>query len=80
MRVPFFRTWRRRSANGRDILAISAINGIQAAGEPVPADQAAAPPLPRRRPGSHGAKAVKADPAAADPATLRKVIDGLNRI
>jgi hypothetical protein len=36
--------------------------------------------LPRRQPGSHGVKAVKADPAAADPATLRKVLDGLNRI
>ena len=49
-------------------------------GERVSAEQAAFAPLPRRQPGSHGAKAVKADPAAADPATLRKVLDGLNRI
>ena len=40
-------------------------------------------PLPRRQPGTHGvrgAKAVKADPAAADRDTLQKVIDGLNRM
>jgi hypothetical protein len=80
MRVRFIRAWRTRSANGSNISAISTGNGAPAAGEPVSADQAAAAPLPRRQPGSHGAKAVKADPAAADPATLRKVLDGLNRI
>jgi hypothetical protein len=80
MRVPFIRTWRTRRANGSDISAISAGNGAPAAGEPVSADQGAFAPLPRRQPGTYGAKAVNADPAAADPATLRKVIDGLNRI
>jgi hypothetical protein len=36
------------------------------------------PPLPRRRPGTHGARAVKVDPAAVDPALLRKVLDRLS--
>jgi hypothetical protein len=80
MGVPFFRARRRRTANGGHISAIGADNGTQTDGGPVLADQVAAVPLPRRRPGSHGARAVKADPAAADPETLRKVRDGLNRM
>ena len=66
--------------NGNSPSTISTGNGAPAVGEPVSGDQAASAPLPRRQPGSHGVKAVKADPAAADPATLRKVIDGLNCI
>jgi hypothetical protein len=37
-------------------------------------------PLPRRRPGSHGAKVVTTDPAPADLVTLRQVLDRLNRM
>ena len=74
------RARRRRAANGGRISAIGSDNGIQSGDEPVSADQVAAVPLPRRRPGSNGARVVKADPAAADPKTLRKVIDGLNRM
>ena len=74
-----------RGARGSGISAIDAGHGVQVAGDPVSADQAASAPLPRRRPGSHagrqvGAGAVTADPAASDPATLRKVVDALNRI
>jgi hypothetical protein len=36
--------------------------------------------LPQREPGSSGATAAQADPDAADPAMLRKIIDGLNRM
>jgi hypothetical protein len=46
----------------------------------VSAGQGAVPPLPRRKPGTHGAKAAKTDPAPADQETLQKVIDGLNRM
>jgi hypothetical protein len=53
---------------------------VPAPSEPVCADQVTAVPLPRRQPGTHGAKVVKADAAETDPATLRKVIDGLNRM
>jgi len=72
-----------RRAKGSRISAMETDNGVQAAGDPVSADQGAPAPLPRRRPGSHAgrqAAAVAADPAASDPATLRKVIDGLNRM
>jgi hypothetical protein len=83
MRVPFTRILKMRGAKGSGISAIDANNGVQVAGDPVSADQAASAPLPRRRPGSHAGHqvgAVTADPAASDPATLRKVIDGLNRM
>jgi hypothetical protein len=84
MRVPFIRVRKMRGAKGSGISAIDAGHGVQvAAGDPVSADQAASAPLPRRRPGSHAGLevgAVTADPAASDPATLRKVVDGLNRI
>jgi hypothetical protein len=80
MRVPFVTVWRKRNANGSGISAISTDSGGKTAGEPVSADQATLTPLPRRQPGSYGVKAVKADPAAANLATLRKILDRLNRI
>jgi hypothetical protein len=83
MRVPFIRIRKMRGAKGSGISVIDAGHGVQVAGDLVSADQAASAPLPRRRPGSHAGRevgAVTADPAASDPATLRKVVDGLNRI
>jgi hypothetical protein len=78
--VPFIRIRRTRSVDGTSRSATSTDHGAALVGEPALADQAVPVPLPRRRPGSHGAPVVKADPAAADLATLRKVVDGLNRI
>jgi hypothetical protein len=84
MRVPFlpafrvfralraFPVWKRHGARG-------AAPGGQPVAEPL-ADQPVAPPLPRRRPGSHGVKAVKVERPAADTATLQKILDRLNRL
>jgi hypothetical protein len=79
--MPFFRGFRglRRF---RGFHAFHAAVPADQAGSPPdqagsPPDQAGSPPLPRRRPGSHGITAAKADPAAADPATLRRVLDRL---
>src|ERR1035438_8109828 len=47
---------------------------------PGPAEHAREPSLPRRQPGSRAATAAQVDPAAANPATLRKIIDRLNRM
>ena len=72
-----------RGANASGISSIDTDNGEQIAGGPTPADHGLPVPLPRRRPGRHADRrvgAVTADPAAADPATLRKVIDGLKRM
>jgi hypothetical protein len=83
MRLPFIRVRKMRGTNASDISSIDTDNGGRTAGGPVPADHGVSVPLPRRRPGQHagrGIGAVTADPAAADPATLRKVIDGLNRM
>jgi len=80
MRVPFFRGRKKRSANDADLSIIDADNGGPSAAEPVSAGQGASVPLPRRRPGSHGAKVVTTDPAPADLATLRQVLDRLNRM
>jgi hypothetical protein len=80
MRVPFIRLRKKRDANGGDFSVVDIDNGSLAAGEPVSGGQGASVPLPRRQPGSHGANVVKADPASADPATLRKIIDGLKRM
>jgi hypothetical protein len=83
MRLSFIRVRKIRRAKSPGISAFDADNGVQVAGDPVSADQAASVPLPRRRPGRHAvhqAAAVTADPAASDPTTLRRVIDGLNRM
>jgi hypothetical protein len=83
MRLPFIRIRKMRGANASGISGINADNGGLTAGDPVRADQGVPVPLPRRRPGRHAGRqigAVTADPAATDPATLRKVIDGLNRM
>jgi hypothetical protein len=96
MRVPFFLAFLARKRHGGSAgpaggLAVGglAVGGLAASGhtaagtaasDPAAGDQPAAAPLPRRRPGSHGVTAVKVDPAAADPATLRKVLDRLNRL
>jgi len=80
MRVPFFRGRKKRSANDADLSIIDADNGGPPAAEPVSAGQGTSVPLPRRRPGSHGAKVVTTDPAPADLATLRQVLDRLNRM
>lgn len=72
-----------RGANASGISGINTNNGGPAAGDPVRADQGVPVPLPRRQPGRHAGRvtgAVTADPAVTDPATLRKVIDGLNRM
>lgn len=72
-----------RGADTSGISSIDTDNGGRTAGGPVSADHGVSVPLPRRRPGRHagrGIGAVTADPAAVDPATLRKVIDGLNRM
>jgi ATP-dependent Clp protease ATP-binding subunit ClpA len=44
------------------------------------AESADAAPLPQREPGSSEAIAAQADPSAADPDMLRKILDRLNRI
>jgi hypothetical protein len=46
----------------------------------VDAGQADESSLPRRSPGMNGARDVRAEPAGADPDTLQKVLDGLNRM
>jgi hypothetical protein len=72
-----------RDANAGGISVFKTDNGGSTSGDPVSADQGASVPLPRRRPGHHAGHqigAVTVDPAAADPVTLRKVIDGLNRM
>ncbi len=80
MRVPFIRFRKIRGAKDRNSVPIGAYDGGPPVGNPATADQGAMAPLPRRQPGTHGAKAVKADPAAADRDALQKVIDGLNRM
>jgi len=81
MRVPFIRARKMQMRDAFPSAAEAAENA--AAGAAAAADQGAAVPLPRRRPGSHGvygSRVVRAEPSPADPATLRKVLDGLNRI
>lgn len=83
MRVPFIRVWKMRGVNASGISGSNTNNGGPAAGDPVCADQGVPVPLPRRQPGRHVGRqigAVAADQAVTDPATLRKVIDGLNRM
>jgi hypothetical protein len=81
MRVPFFPAFRafRAFTTRKRHRARKADPGGPPVAEPL-AEQPAAPPLPRRRPGSHGVKAVKVNRAPADPATLQKILDRLNRL
>jgi hypothetical protein len=77
VRVPFFRARKRHGSSGGEAPEAGARESP--AESAAPAGQGASP-LPRRRPGSHilASKVVKVDPAAADPATLQKVLDRLN--
>jgi hypothetical protein len=77
MRVPSSRTRRIYRANGSPIRDTGAGDVPDGPGL---AEHAREPSLPRRQPGSSAATAAQVDPAAADPATLRKIIDGLNRM
>jgi hypothetical protein len=79
MKVPFVHA--RKLRGGQDSNDVTAApSDAGPASEQVPAGQAVSPLLPQRSPGTHGARAVKAEPCDADPDTLRKVIDGLNRM
>jgi hypothetical protein len=83
MRVPFIRVWKMRGANASGISGTNTKNSGTAVGDPVRADQGVPVPLPRRQPGRHAGReigAVTADQIVTDPATLRKVLDGLNRM
>jgi hypothetical protein len=79
MKVPFLHA--RKLRGGQDSNGVTAApSGDGPASEQVSAGQVVLPLLPQRSPGTHGARAVKAEPSDADPDTLRKVIDGLNRM
>jgi hypothetical protein len=80
MKVPFTRTQKIRSANGTSTSGNGASNGSTTEGDHALDGQAfddQVGELPRREPGSHGAEVGVGDLEPTDPATLRKVLDGL---
>jgi hypothetical protein len=70
---------RMHKVNGENISVSNARNGLPAGDDHAPAEQVCAQ-LPKRRPGTHGAKVGVTDQPPTDPDTLRKILDGLNRI
>jgi hypothetical protein len=81
MRVPFIRTRKIRSVNGISTSGNGVSDGSATEGnhglDGQTADSQVRAELPRRQPGTHGAKIGVVDLEPADPATLRKVHDGL---
>jgi hypothetical protein len=81
MRVPFIRTRKVRSVNRISTSGNGASDGSATEGNHAldgqTVDSQVGAELPRRQPGSHGAKIGVVDFEPTDPATLRKVHDGL---